>query len=51
VHFDSYSGDFDSEVPIAFRSPHRRNFTAMVGTGPGRILEFHTFSGNVRVRK
>ena len=55
VRFDSFSGDFESDIPLVMRSSgggrgrDRSRVTADLpgGTG-GATLDFHTFSGTVR---
>lgn len=52
VRFTSFSGSFDSDVPLTMRSTNRRRVTAdLPGGSGGTTLRFHTFSGNVRVTK
>ena len=52
VSFDSFSGSFDSDVPLMLHSSNRRRLSAdLPGGSGGGNLKFHTFSGSVRVIK
>jgi DUF4097 and DUF4098 domain-containing protein YvlB len=54
VNFDSFSGRFDSDVPVSLRSSGGRRRTTISGSlpgGTGSPLNFHTFSGDVRIKK
>lgn len=52
VSFDSFSGSFDSEVPLTLHSANRRRIAAdLPGGSNGGTLSFHTFSGSVQVTK
>ena len=58
VRFDSFSGDFESDVPLVLRSSSgargrdRNRVTADLPAGAGgATLNFHTFSGSVRIVK
>jgi hypothetical protein len=56
VRFTSFSGRFDSDLPLTMRSSgNGRNNTRVSGDLPGgsggATLRFHTFSGDVRVTK
>ena len=51
VEFSSFSGDVDSDLPISMRSSRRRNVSGEIGSGGGPTLKFHTFSGDLRIRK
>jgi len=52
VSFDSFSGSFDSEIPLTVRSigKHRTSGSLSGGSGTS-TLKFHTFSGDVKVTK
>ncbi len=52
LSFDSFSGRFDSEIPLTVQSigRHRTSGDLPGGSGSG-TLRFHTFSGDVRVTK
>jgi hypothetical protein len=52
VQFNSFSGSFDSQVPVTLKSSNNsRNISGSLGSGDGRTLRFKTFSGDVQVRK
>jgi len=52
VRFTSFSGSFDSDIPLAMRSTSRRRVSGdLPGGSGGATLRFHTFSGSVRVTK
>jgi DUF4097 and DUF4098 domain-containing protein YvlB len=51
VNFDSFSGSFDTDIPLALHSMGRRRTSASMSGGSGHELSFHTFSGNVRIVK
>ncbi len=56
VSFNTFSGRFDSDLPVSMRTMERHSASKGKGdsaglpeTGSG--LSFHTFSGNVKVQK
>ena len=52
VQFSSFSGSFDSAVPVTLRSSSgRRDISGSLGSGDGKTLRFKTFSGDVQVRR
>ena len=51
VEFDTFSGDFASDLPVTLRSKNRRSVRADLGGGSHGVLKFHTFSGDVHLRK
>ncbi len=52
VSFDSFSGQFDSEIPLTVRTMGRRKTSGdLPGGSGGSTLNFHTFSGDVKVTK
>jgi DUF4097 and DUF4098 domain-containing protein YvlB len=51
VHFNTFSGDLQSDVPLQLHSSSRRNMTADLGSGSGAKLEFKTFSGDLKLTK
>ena len=51
VEFSSFSGSVDSDLPISMTSSRRRNVRGEIGGGSGPTLKFHTFSGDLRIRK
>lgn len=51
VSFDSFSGDFNSDLPLTVHSMSRRRMSGDLPGGAGQTLHFHTFSGDVHVSK
>lgn len=51
VRFDSFSGSFESDLPLTFRSMNRNRVNGDLPGGSGATLRFHSFSGDVRVVK
>ena len=52
ISFDSFSGEFNSEIPLSVRSVGRRRTSgSLPGGSDGSTLRFHTFSGDVKVTK
>jgi DUF4097 and DUF4098 domain-containing protein YvlB len=52
VSFDSFSGEFNSDIPLTIRSVGRRRTSGTLpGGSGGSTLRFHTFSGDVHVIK
>jgi hypothetical protein len=52
ISFDSFSGEFNSEIPLTIRSVGRRKTSgSLPGGSDGSTLRFHTFSGDVKVTK
>jgi len=51
VRFDSFSGSFESDLPMTMQKTERRRVTADLATGSGGTLKFHTFGGDVRIVK
>ena len=52
VSFDSFSGEFNSDIPLTIRSVGRRRTSGTLpGGSGGSTLKFHTFSGDVRVTR
>lgn len=51
VEFSSFSGSVESDLPISMRSSRRRDVRGDIGTGSGPTLKFHTFSGDLRIRR
>jgi putative adhesin len=49
VTFNSFSGQFNAEVPLTLRSSGRRSVTAQLGGGGSGSLRFKTFSGSVSI--
>ncbi len=52
VSFNSFSGTFDSEIPLTVTSIGRHRTSGSLSGGSGAsTLKFHTFSGDVKVTK
>lgn len=52
VNFDSFSGSFDSQLPLMMRSARRNRVSGSLGSeAGGSTLRFKTFSGSVTVAK
>jgi DUF4097 and DUF4098 domain-containing protein YvlB len=52
VNFDTFSGQFDSELPLTIHTMgHRKTSGDLPGGAGGSTLKFHTFSGDVQVMK
>ena len=49
--FDSFSGSFNSDLPVTMSSSSRRNFRGALNGGGGADFDLHTFSGDVRIRR
>ena len=49
VTFNSFSGHFNSEMPLTLHSSSRRSVRADLGGGGGGTLRFKTFSGSVKI--
>lgn len=49
IEFNSFSGDFESDVPLQMRSTSRRKTSADLPGGTGDTLNIKTFSGTLRV--
>ena len=54
VRFKSFSGSFNSDLPISMRSASRGRDVSVSGSlpaGSGNTLAFETFSGNLQIKK
>lgn len=51
LEFNSFSGHLDAAYPVSLRSSSRRNVRAELPGGPGRLLRFKSFSGELRLMK
>jgi putative adhesin len=49
VTFHSFSGNFNSELPLSLRTNSRRSMTAELGSAGSGALRFKTFSGSVSI--
>jgi DUF4097 and DUF4098 domain-containing protein YvlB len=51
ISFDSFSGRFNSDLPVAMSSSTRRNFRGSLNGGGMTDFRLKTFSGNVSIRR
>lgn len=51
IDFDSFSGRFDSDLPVTLGHSSRRNFRGALNGGGAGALTLKTFSGSVSIRK
>ncbi len=51
VEFDTFSGHFESDLPVTLNSSSRRNFRGALNGGGNGDLRLKTFSGDVTIRK
>jgi DUF4097 and DUF4098 domain-containing protein YvlB len=51
ITFDSFSGSFNSDLPVALSSSSRRSFRGSLNGGGGTDFRLHTFSGDVRIER
>jgi hypothetical protein len=51
ISFDSFSGRFESDLPVTLRSSNRRNFNGDMNGGGNATFRFKTFSGSAEIRK
>lgn len=51
VTFDSFSGRFNSDLPVTLSSSSRRNFRGALNGGGSSDLRLKTFSGDVTIRR
>ncbi len=51
VEFNSFSGEFQSDLPVTLSSSSRHNFHGALNGGGGADLTLKTFSGSVAIRK
>jgi DUF4097 and DUF4098 domain-containing protein YvlB len=51
ITFDSFSGSFNSALPVTMSSSSRRNFRGTLNGGGNTDLRLNTFSGDVRIEK
>ena len=49
--FDSFSGQFDSDLPVTLQSSRRRAFRGDLNGGGTAEFRFKTFSGDARIRR
>jgi hypothetical protein len=51
VTFDSFSGSFNSDLPVTLSTSSKRNFRGTLNGGGGTTFRLNTFSGSVRIQK
>lgn len=51
IDFDSFSGRFDSDLPVTLRSSSRRNFRGELNGGGSASYRFKTFSGSASIKR
>ena len=49
--FDSFSGSFNSDVPVTLSNSSRRSFRGVLNGGGTSDFRLHTFSGSVRIQR
>jgi len=51
ITFDSFSGTFNSDLPVTLSSSSRRNFRGALNGGGSSNFRLNTFSGSVRIQR
>jgi DUF4097 and DUF4098 domain-containing protein YvlB len=51
LHFDTFSGSFNSDLPVTLSSSSRRNFRGTLNGGGNADFRLKTFSGDVTIRR
>jgi DUF4097 and DUF4098 domain-containing protein YvlB len=51
IDFNSFSGRFESDLPVTLNSSSRRNFRGTLNGGGGGDVRLKTFSGDVSIRR
>jgi hypothetical protein len=51
ISFDSFSGRFESDLPVTLQSSSRRTFRGDLNGGGSATFRFKTFSGSAEIRK
>jgi DUF4097 and DUF4098 domain-containing protein YvlB len=51
IVFDSFSGSFNSDLPVTLSSSSRRNFRGALNGGGSTEFRLNTFSGDVRIER
>jgi DUF4097 and DUF4098 domain-containing protein YvlB len=51
ITFDSFSGSFNSDLPVTLSTSGKRNFRGTLNGGGGTNFRLNTFSGSVRIQK
>jgi lipopolysaccharide export LptBFGC system permease protein LptF len=51
ISFDSFSGRFESDLPVTLQASNRRTFRGDLNGGGSATFRFKTFSGSAEIRK
>ena len=51
ISFNSFSGSFESDLPVTLNSSSRRNFRGSLNGGGSGDFRLKTFSGDVTIRR
>ncbi len=51
LDFNSFSGEFESDLPVTLQSSGKRNFRGALNGGGGADFRLKTFSGDVSIRR
>ena len=51
IDFDSFSGEFQSDLPVTLTTSSKRNFRGSLNGGGNTDLKLKTFSGSVSIRR
>jgi DUF4097 and DUF4098 domain-containing protein YvlB len=51
IVFDSFSGNFNSDLPVTLSSSSKRNFRGALNGGGSTNFRLNTFSGSVRIQR
>lgn len=51
IDFDSFSGRFDSDLPVTLKTSGRRNFRGELNGGGSASFRFKTFSGSATIKR
>ena len=51
ISFDSFSGRFESDLPVTLQSSSRRTFRGELNGGGQALFRFKTFSGSAEIRR
>jgi putative adhesin len=51
ISFDSFSGRFQSDLPVTMQSSSSRNFRGELNGGGSALFRFKTFSGSAEIRR
>lgn len=51
ITFDSFSGRFDSDLPVTLQSSSRKAFRGALNGGGNAVFRFKTFSGSAEIRR